>query len=239
VPIHPLLSTPRTHRGLRLRALLRVVVLSGLSATSAGAGEPAQPICSPLDLSTVPPCLAVSPNGSVAYTVTIVCPGGPVRGALVEVRFTAVGDTLTCWCFDEPGPRPHVFSQSTNSLGVAEFHIRGGGCVEAHDPATPGLEDFVAEIFADGVKTAELGLVSPDIVDAMGRRAVDTPNGWDPAGTCGSGLADAVAFTPSIAASQYDWCADINCDDAVTISDAVTLTPFLSGSISCSGDAGP
>jgi hypothetical protein len=220
--------------------LLLFFLMVGLWAVPAGArDEAAQPLCIPQELSIVPPCLPVSPNGSIAYVVTIICSNGPVSGSVVEIRFTDVGDTLTCWCADEPGPRPYVFTERTDVLGVAEFHIRGGGCVEAHDPAIPGVEDFVAEIFADGVKTAELGLVSPDIVDANGRRAVDAPNGWDPAGTCGSGLADAVAFTPSIAASEYDWCADMNCDDAVTISDAVTLTPYLSGSIACPGDAGP
>jgi hypothetical protein len=214
-------------------------LMLGLWAMPIAAREPAQGSCHPHDLSSVPPCLTISADGSLTYQVSIICQNGPVVGSLVEVRFNSVGDTLTCWCFDDPGPRPHFYQAATNSLGVAEFRIRGGGCVELEDPAIPGVRKHVAEVYADGVKMQELGLVSPDIVDANGRRAVDAPNGWDPAGTCGSGLADAVAFTPSIASSEYDWCADMNCDDAVTISDAVTLTPYLSGSIACPGDAGP
>ena len=106
------------------------------------------------------------------------------------------------------------------------------------DPAIPGSLKYAAEIFGDGIRLDELGIVSPDVVDNAGRRALDSP-GWNPAGTCAVGLADAVEHTGPIAESLYSWCSDMNCDGQVSIADAVLMTPSLAGAASCSGDAGP
>jgi hypothetical protein len=121
---------------------------------------------------------------------------------------------------------------------VATFNIRAGGCIQLGLTAIPGPNDFAGEIFSDGVKMQEFGVVSPDAVDASGRLPTNTSSLWDPAGTCATGLADAVRHTTPLATAVYDWCTDINCDNAVGVADAVILTPFLAGAASCPGDAG-
>jgi hypothetical protein len=85
---------------------------------------------------------------------------------------------------------------------------------------------------------AEFGTVSPDAVDAAGRLPTSTPALWNPAGMCATGLADAVQHTSPLSTATYEWCTDINCDNAVGVADAVILTPFLAGAASCTGDAG-
>jgi len=190
-------------------------------------------------LSYVPNCLGISPSGALAYVVTIVCDGGPVSGSNVELRFTTAGDTLLCWCSTVPGPRPRVLNATTNGAGVATFHIEAGGCIEYGLVAIPGVLDFAGQVFADGVKMQEFGTVSPDAVDSMGRLPTNTSSLWDPAGSCATGLADAVQHTTPLATASYEWCTDINCDLAVGLADATILTPFLASAAECAGDAGP
>ncbi len=219
-----------------LRTGFLTVLILGMTGGSASfAGD-----CTfTLDWSNVPNCLGISPDGGLSYTVTIVCSNGPVAAAAVDLRFTIVGDTLVCWCASTPGPRPRVFSRSTNVNGVASFNIAAGGCIQYNLAAIPGPLKFAAEVFADGVKLQECGTVSPDAVDASGRLPTGTQSLWDPAGVCAVGLADAVKHTTPLATSTYNWCSDLNCDLAVGLSDATILTPFLAGSASCPGDAGP
>jgi hypothetical protein len=174
--------------------------------------------------------------------VTIIGCGGPVNAARIEIRFNIPGDTLICWCSatPDPGPPPftHSFFQNTNVNGVATFNIRAGGCIQYGLVAIPGASDIAGEIFSDGVKMQEFGTVSPDAVDNSGRLPTSTSSLWDPAGTCATGLADAVRHTTPLSTATYDWCTDINCDNLCGVADAVILTPFLAGAASCAGDAG-
>ena len=195
------------------------------------------------DLSTVKRCLGISPTGALAYNVTIVGSGGPINASRVEVRFNIPGDTLVCWCnpFNpDPGPVPatHSFFANTNASGVATFNIHAGGCIEYGLAAIPGASDIAGEIFADGVKMQEFGTVSPDAVDGSGRLPTTTSSLWDPAGSCTVGLSDAVQHTTPLATAVYEWCTDINCDNACGVADAVILTPFLASAASCVGNAG-
>lgn len=193
----------------------------------------------PWELSSIPRAIPISPDGSLAYTVRIVGTGGPINNSSVRIVFTTVGDSLICWCNSSPWVPyfPHVFTAVTNVSGIATFHIAAGGCVENGLAAIPGDQNFAAEVFADLCKMQECGVVSPDAVDNAGRKSTDVPV-WNPAGSCAAGLADAVAHTTPLATATYAWCTDINADHAVTLSDAVTLTPFLSNAVSCAGNAG-
>lgn len=219
-----------------LRRVLALAVVGVACASLAAANVPVP------ELSTVPKCLGISPNGNLAYRVTIVGIAGPINASRVEIRFNIPGDTLVCWCsvVPDPGPVPttHSFFANTNASGVATFNIRGGGCIQLGLAAIPGANDIAGEIFADNVKMQEFGTVSPDAVDGAGRLPTTTTSLWDPAGTCGTGLADAVQHTTPLATSVYDWCTDVNCDNACGVADAVILTPFLSSAASCAGNAG-
>jgi hypothetical protein len=231
---------------LRFTGSLVVPLLAALLATvhasmAVAETQDAANVCTP-QLSTVPDCVAVSPTGALAYTVTIICTAGPLNAARVEIRFNVPGDTLLCWCDSTPDPGgppfTHSFFANTNPQGVATFNIRGGGCIQRGLAAIPGSNDYAGEIFVDNVKFAEFGTVSPDVVDAAGRLATSTPALWDPAGTCATGLGDGVQHTTPLATALYEWCTDINCDDVVGVADAVLLTPFLAGAASCPGNAG-
>ena len=219
-----------------LRRVLALAVVGVAAASLAYANVPDP------TLSTVPRCLGISPSGALAYRVTIVGSGGPINASRVEIRFNIPGDTLVCWCTvtPDPGgvPNTHSFFQNTNASGVATFNIRAGGCIQYGLAAIPGASDIAGEIFADGIKMQEFGTVSPDAVDNSGRLPTNTASLWDPAGTCATGLADAVQHTTPLATAAYDWCTDINCDNACGVADAVILTPFLAGAASCAGNAG-
>jgi hypothetical protein len=224
-----------------LRSVLALTACGVLAAVVASANVPVP------ELSTVPRCFQLHPSTTIAnlipanaakYNVTILGTGGPINAAAVQIRMITPGDTLACWCNGLPGPRPYVFQQSTNGAGVARFVIGGGGCIQWNLGAIPGGQDFAGEVFADGVRMQEVGLVSSDAVDAAGRRATDTPR-WAPGGTCAAGLGDAVEHTNPLATNTYDWCTDFNCDNNSGASDAVIVTPFLAGAASCAGASGP
>lgn len=191
------------------------------------------------ELSTVPVCAPMSPNGALVYQVRIVGTGGPINAARVNVLFNTVGDSLVCWCSTNPyvPGSPHSFFANTNASGFATFNLRGGGCVEYNLAAIPGDKNYAGEVFADFVKMQEIGTVSPDAVDNAGRVATDTPV-WNPGASCAVGLSDAVKHTTPLATSAYSWCTDINCDKLVSLSDATILTPFLAQATSCAGGAG-
>jgi hypothetical protein len=218
-----------------LRRAVGTAVVALLAATGAWADVPDP------SLSNVPDVIPVAPNGGLTYQVTIVGSGGPINASQVEVRFAVAGDTLVCWCTSEPGPSPRKRFAVTNGSGVATFNLRAGGCIELGNiPDAFGPIDYVAEVFADGVKMAECGVVSPDVVDGNGKKATDVPTNWDPNGSCAVGVGDAVFHTTPIAGgpAAYDYCTDIDGDGVAGGIDAIILTPFLAGSTSCAGDAG-
>lgn len=226
--------------------LRKVLMLTVCGALAAGAASANVPVPS---LSTVPECILITPAPAIAnalagnagkYNVTIVGTGGPIAGSFVEVRFNVVGDSLTCWCNTNAGPRPYVFTGNTDGAGVARFVIEAGGCIEKGLTAIPGNADYAGEVSADGVKMQEFGTVSPDAVDNSGKRPTEFSGGvWDPAGNCAAGLADAVEHGTPLGSGAYDWCTDLNCDGSVGASDGVIVTPFLGQAGSCVGDAGP
>lgn len=217
---------------LRRGFTLAIMGIACASLASANVPDPG--------LSNAPRCVGISPTGALTYAVTVVGSGGPISSASVDLRFTTAGDTLICWCNTVPGPRPRVLNAVSNGSGVASFSITAGGCIEYGLAAIPGVLDFAGEIFADGVKLQEFGTVSPDAVDAAGKLPTTLAGGvWNPAGACATGLADAVQHTTPLATATYQWCTDLNCDNATGLADATILTPFLAGAATCAGDAGP
>jgi hypothetical protein len=209
---------------------LSVIGFLGIPGSSRAAPDPG--------LSNVPECIPVTPNGALSFRVTIVGTTGPIDQSVVEVRFTAVGDTLVCWCSSNSGPRPRSFFGTTNILGIANIFISGGGCIEKGLSGIPGPDDYAAEVFADGIKMQECGVVSPDAVDATGRLVTDG-HGADGTGYCSVGLSDAVRYTDRIGQNIYDWCSDLNCDGAVGIADGVIFTDYAAFATFCSGRSGP
>lgn len=222
----------RNGRTVRLALLLTTALMA--SPVQAGPCDIPVP-----ELSDVPRAIPISPDGSLTYTVRIIGCHGPVPASRVNVLFSTVGDSLICWCNSSPWVpgSPHSFFAVTNGSGIATFNFFAGGCVENQLAAIPGDRNFAAEVFADFVKYAECGVVSPDVVDNAGRLSTDSPV-WNPAGSCATGLSDAVFHTVALATSTYRWCTDINGDVAVTLSDGVILTPYLAAAITCSGNAG-
>ena len=220
-----------------IRFMSRVATLAAAGVLVASLASANVPVP---ELSTVPACVPIAPNGGLVYTVRIVGTGGPINASRVNVLFNAVGDSLVCWCTAQGGyvaGTPHSFFANTNGSGIATFNLFGGGCVENQLAAIPGDRNYAGEVFADFVKMQEFGTVSPDAVDNAGRVSTDTPV-WNPGGICATGLSDAVKHTTPLATAVYSWCTDINCDKLVTLGDATTLTPFLAQAVSCAGNAG-
>lgn len=220
-----------------VRLINRAVALAAVGVLVASLASAFVPVP---ELSSVPVCVPIAPNGGLTYQVRIVGTGGPINASRVNLLFNSVGDSLVCWCTAFGGyvaGSPHSYFANTNGSGIATFNLHAGGCVENQLAAIPGNNNFAAEVFADLVKMQEVGTVSPDAVDNAGRVSTDTP-AWNPAGNCATGLSDAVRHTTPLATATYQWCTDINCDHAVTLGDATTLTPFLANAISCAGNAG-
>lgn len=228
-----------------------IMALAACGVLAAGVASANVPVPA---LSNVPRAMFIGPNAAFQathsadrskYNVTIVGTGGPINAAQVQVRMNVPGDTLTCWCNGLAGPRPYVFSGTTNASGIARLIISGGGCIQYGLAAIPGTSDFAGEVFADGVRMQEVGTVSPDAVDNSGRRPTELPPVWDPAGSCAPGLADAVEHTTPLATSAYDWCSDVGGgpgpapDGAVGLNDGISIGDWLSGAYSCAGNAGP
>jgi hypothetical protein len=198
-----------------MRRFIPLLLVSLLIPALAGANVP-DPA-----LSTVPNVI-MTPQGTIPYVVNVVGSQGPVDAALVEVVFTAAADPLICWC---PGQVHPTITALTDPAGDAVFVIEGGLCM---DPSRLG--GTAVEVFANGIKLAEVGSVSPDAVDAAGLLST---GGGVIGPPCSVGLSDATFHTPSISSGLYEFCTDINSDLLVDLTDAVILTPPISGGDTC------
>jgi hypothetical protein len=199
------------------RLLAAALVLGVMSAGAADAGIPDP------NLSVVPNVLYV-PGGTLEYVVQINGAQGPVVDVVVDIVFSAEADGLICWCATESHPQ---ISATTDSNGEAHFFINAGGCIDPSQIAGPA----VATVYADGIKMADVGAVSPDAVDANG---VLPTAGWVPGGICVVGLADAGFHTPPVKSGAYSFCTDLNSDGAIGLDDASILTPAVKAGASCS-----
>lgn len=192
------------NRRFRLATLVSAIMLTAASAAFAGI-----PDC---NLSVIPNVIAV-PDSSMPTTMTIVSSSGPLANALVELRYTAQGNSDACWCTSQP--HPSVF-QVTNASGQATFKIAGGGCL---NPAT--IAGGVAiQVYVNNILCKEIGQVSPDVISTT------TP-------PCAVSLADAVSFTGPLSSATYGFCYDLNSDLSVGLTDAVLFTPPAAGAASC------
>ncbi|MDZ4803993.1 MAG: hypothetical protein SGI90_03890 [Candidatus Eisenbacteria bacterium] len=190
--------------GVPFLVLALGLVVAPVSAL-AGVPDPA--------LSTIPNVLG-SPNGGLAYRVTIVGTSGPIDSANVTLVWTVAGDTATCWCSTQTHPS---VSSTTNASGVAVFNLRLGRCL---NPATiPG--GVAVEVFINSIKIKEVGQVSPDLTGT----ALGPP--------CEVALNDAVQFTFPLSTATYGYCFDLNSDGTVGLSDATLLTAPVATAATC------
>jgi hypothetical protein len=154
--------------------------------------------------------------------VTIVGSTGPVDNALVRLEFSPEVQPLDCWCAGQTHP---AIDAVTNASGVATFFIAGGGCFDPAHFTNPPVS-----VYANGILMAEVGMVSPDMVDGAGNPPW-TP--WSLSASCTSGLTDAVAHTAPIKSGAYSYCSDLNTDGTVSVLDAVLLTPSVKTGAAC------
>jgi len=206
--------------GRSSRLLLVATVVGVLTASVAFAGIP-DPA-----LSNVPNVIT-SPDGSLAYVVDVVGASGPIDSALVQIIVGTEADGIICWCVGQTHPTIEAF---TNAAGQATFNIAAGGCVDSALVVTPPA----VEVFANGIKIGQPGVVSADVVDSNGTLA---QGGWTPGASCAVSVGDAVYFTPFIANGTYGFCADLDSNGTVSLSDAVLVTPPIAFGASCT--AGP
>ena len=204
--------------GRRYQLLLAVLVAGVVMAGVANAGIP-DPA-----LSDVPE-VAYAPGGSLQYIVTVNGASGPIDTADVQLVFSTEAEGLIAWCTgqDHTGG---IISAQTDANGIAIFDIAAGGCIDpARTVGTP-----VVEVFANGIKLAEVGCVSPDVVDNNG---VLPTSGWVLTGLAEVGLSDASFHTPAIKTGTYEYCTDINSDLLIGLDDASIMTPFIKGGSNC------
>jgi hypothetical protein len=197
--------------------LLLVAVGVSVLASGAAAGVPDPGL-------SIAPNVIFAPSGGITYTVHVEAIDGPVDSAIVQLVFSGQAAGLVCWCTGQAEP---IISATSDGSGDANFNIAAGGCV---DPAAGGVTPPVVEVYANGIKLAEVGCVSPDIVDGGGLRATE---GWNPAGTCRPAIGDAAELTNPLSTGIYDFCADANSDLVVTLSDAVIFSDDLSSGTTC------
>ncbi|NNF07115.1 MAG: hypothetical protein HKN21_10175 [Candidatus Eisenbacteria bacterium] len=175
--------------------------------------------------SNAPGFMTVTPDGSFGYTVNVANSGGPLSGSFVQIVVSGPADGLVCWCTGQTHP---VIDELTNASGDATFFVAGGGCITA-----TGLGATVAEVFADGILLGQIEINSPDVVDAAG--FVNTDPGYTGDPTCNVGLSDAVFHTAPISLGQSEPCSNFTdpFNDAVSLSDAVIVTPYIVNGTSC------
>ncbi len=199
---------------LLLAALVAGVVMAGVA--NAGIPDP--------NLSDVPE-VVYAPGGGLQYMVTVNGSEGPIDTATVQLVFSTEADGLIAWCTGQDHTN-RIISAQTNASGIATFDIAAGGCIDpARVAATP-----VVEVFANGIKLAEVGCVSPDVVDANGVLPTD---GWNVTTSTSVSLSDAGFHTPPVKTGVYEYCTDLNSDLSVDLADATILTPYIKGGNNC------
>ncbi len=200
--------------GRRTASLLVLLAVASASPSRANIPNPG--------LSTIPNVL-ISVDGTLSYTVSIQGQLGPVNQGTVELVFSAEADGLLCWCV---GQTRGTLSALTDPSGTATFLIAGGGCLEPSQTAS----GVVCEVFVNGFKMAEVGVVGPDAVDSGGRLPTE---GWTPGSSCVVGLADATFHSGPISSGSYSYCSDLNSDGAVGLQDGVLLTDPITRGDTC------
>jgi len=208
-----------------------LLALVGVFAATAAVANIPDP-----NLSDVPDMITITPDGSFAYTVTIIGAQGPVNGANVEIRLTGFADPVAAWCLGQA--HPSMFG-TTDANGQASFNIAGGGCVRN---AANSLGEVVSQVFADGIEMAQPDINSPDVVNASGVLYTDATFVFDDTNGDGTGtpvarvgLSDAVFHTGPIANGLVEPCTNFTApfNDVVALGDAVIVTPFIVFGASC------
>jgi len=217
-----------------LRISILVAAVAAIGATGALANVP------DAGLSTTPEVITATPDGSIAYTVTVIGTNNtPVSGAVVEVFVGALTFPLWSQCVGQlatPSGVDGILIGTTNASGTgqATFFFEGGGCVQV------GGGDFVAKVKADGIPFGEPTLNSPDITNSGGERPDENgENTCAPQGGGGVatvGLSDGTEHTGAISGGLVDICSNMtgpNFEDPVGLPDAVILSTYIVEGTTC------
>ena len=209
----------------RVAVLLSILVLLSWLAVRAEAQCLPDP-----ELSEVPDCITITPDGSFEYRVTVMgsdlgVPCGPLPGLLVEIEFLPVANSMIAWRVGQPNP---VVAAVTDLNGDARFYLEGGGCVL--DTQVAGcVNQAVARVSAGVVLADVLCVNSPDAVDGSGTLPACAPTTTCSGGITTVGLSDAVYHTNSIAGGLPDRCSKFveSFDAPVGLADAVIVTAYV------------
>lgn len=146
--------------------------------------------------STFPSCIQVVPGGNFVTTIVVRdLIGNPIAGSVVELSYANCAGLAVCPNVPPLDPYTHdpvakTITLSTNSSGIASFHLRaGGGCVNSG-----------VDIRADNVFFGSARVVS---ADQNGDLVVNAT--------------DVALVTPKIGTA--DLSGDVNCDGVVNAND--------------------
>jgi hypothetical protein len=172
------------------------------------------------------PLLSNNPVGR--YRVHLESDLGPIAGALVEIEVSPAADALVAWCQGQIHPIQTAF---TDALGNADFVFLGGGCVLPEDVQE---SPYVVEVRTNGTVLVQPYLVSPDVVNGQGERAVASGGACETASSV-VGLNDAVFHTRAIKPGQIERCTKITppFDQPVAVLDAVYLSAYIKSGSRC------
>lgn len=209
-------------RGIVRRLLIGCAVIALLPTTPVASG--------PIDLSCsiYPEAVPISPDGSMACTITLIgCGTGPFQDAFVELAFSAEANDLIAWA---PGQTNPFFSGYTDAAGEVTFYIAGGGCI---DPDRFSPQTYIVQLRINGVVFDELAVNSPDAVNTMG--SLPTTLGTDICenGATSVGLSDAVFHTGPVKNGAIEPCTRFTgpLNTPVTLADAVVITPYIKNGV--------
>ncbi len=219
---------------------LAALVALLLPAAAAGQDTPRVPQggCQLLT-NIVPDVFTLSPDGSFAVSFQVVTSCGPVAGAAVDVEFSADATALIAWTDPvpagadvpahpetTPGEPYRAYRAVTDANGMVEFHIAAGGCV---DPERFTGDPFVLQVRTDNVFLAEIGVNSPDAVNAQGQLATDLGHSICLDGHTEVGLADASFHAPAITQGLVEYCSRFTAPytDPVGLADAAVLADYV------------
>jgi hypothetical protein len=235
-----------------------LVTLSLLVCASAALANVPSP-----ENSSVPDAIVLSPgirytgNPIGLYVLTARTGANAViPNGFVEIEISPAADGIVAWCSDFGSPSPPqargLITGTTDVNGVASFQFYGGGCL---DPADFNGASYIAQVRVNGIVLEEPFINSPDVVNALGKKATDTPppDGvkrcdqkclLHPPFTCPPGeftmvsqvsLSDAVFHTRPIKLGQRELCSKFTppFTASVALADAVALTPYVKNNNFC------
>jgi hypothetical protein len=167
-----------------------------------------------------------------------------IPNAFVEVEVSPAADAIVGWCADFGNPSPPqargTITGVTDANGMVSFEFYGGGCLA---PDHFFGATYEAQVRINGIVVDEPFINSPDVVNAAGMKATDTP---PPAGlkrcdlvgdvpSAQVSLSDAVFHTRPIKLGLKEACTKYTppFSGPVALADAVAVTPYVKDGAFC------